>query len=111
MSVAFTQIPENFDLSNMILRRHQGLFDMGLCEHHFDKFVAHLEATLLSLAVGQSVIDEGVAVIMTLRPVFANGAQGARDRQNARTMQRAVALVAVTGLVLYGFTCLSRRRS
>lgn len=49
--------------------------DMGLTEIHFDMVAMHLVASLQHLGVCQELIDEVVAVVGPLRPIFLDAAQ------------------------------------
>jgi hemoglobin len=72
--LAFTEIPEDIDVANLMLTKHQKLFEMGLTEHHFDLVAGHLVATLQYLGVEEPLIAECVAVVAPLRPIFEKGA-------------------------------------
>jgi hemoglobin len=72
--MAFTEIPEDIDVADLMLTKHQKLFEMGLTEHHFDLVAGHLVATLQYLGVEEPLIAECVAVVAPLRPVFEKGA-------------------------------------
>jgi hemoglobin len=75
MKIAFTGIPENYDVAAMIAQKHQRLFGLGLNETHFDLVAGHLVASLEKLGVAQSEIEEVVAVVGPLRVVFEEGAK------------------------------------
>ena len=106
MSIAFTCVPENFDVRHLILKRHKKLFDDGLNETYFDVVMDHFEATLKELNVHQEVIDAAVEVVMPLRDVFVEGSLEAKerkqkqDRQNALTKLAAATVVATLLLVV-----------
>ena len=70
MRLAFTKIPPNVDVCEMIARAHGRLFRMGLSAEHFDMVAAHLVETLQVLGISQELIDEVVAVVGPLRAVF-----------------------------------------
>jgi hemoglobin len=75
MELAFTTIPDDYDVAAMIAKKHLRLFDRGLNETHFDLVAGHLVASLEHLGVAKSVIDEVVAVVGPLRGVFEEGAR------------------------------------
>ena len=81
MGIAFTEVPENFDVQHLILNRHQSLFDRGLNETYFDVVMEHFKETLKQLKVDPSVISEAVEVILPLRSIFAQGAAEAKERK------------------------------
>ena len=81
ISFAFTEIPEDFDVADLILTRHRSLFERGLCESHFDVMVEHFDATLRELHVEDQAIEHAKEIIAPLRDVFAQGAHDARERQ------------------------------
>lgn len=58
----------------VLMERHRRLFDMGLNEHHFDLVIfKHMVDSLKHLNVQQDFIDEAIAVLAPLRPVFEDG--------------------------------------
>lgn len=78
MKIAFSQIPEDFDVREFLLQKHSRLFNnMGLNETHFDRVAVHFVAALKHLNVDQNLIDEAVAIIGPLRSVFEEGAKEA----------------------------------
>jgi len=82
MKVAFSQIPDDFDVAEFMKTKHARLFtDKGLNESHFDKLAGHFVATLEDLSVPQNLIDEAVAVVGPLRPVFEQGAKDAQEQK------------------------------
>eukprot|EP00934_Nitzschia_sp_Nitz4_P002732 Nitzschia sp. Nitz4//scaffold7_size249615//42773//43126//NITZ4_001147-RA/size249615-exonerate_est2genome-gene-0.126-mRNA-1//-1//CDS//3329558352//2722//frame0 len=104
MSIAFTAVPDNFDVRHLILKRHAKLFDQGLDESYFDVVMGHFVATLEEMNVDQSVIDEAVQVISPLREIFIEGAQEAKVRKEARKRQdilHSVTVVAGAGIMIY----------
>lgn len=80
MKVAFSNIPADLDVPQMMLEKHSKLFAMGLNETHFDKVAGHLIDTFKSLDVPQELIDEVVGVLGPLRPVFEEGALKAKEQ-------------------------------
>lgn len=83
MKVAFTQIPDDSDVTGMMLKAHTKLFNDGLNETHFDKVAVHLVDTLESLHVRQELIDGVVGVVGPLRGVFEQGALQAKEAKGA----------------------------
>lgn len=81
MGIAFTSVPENFDVRHLILVRHKKLFDDGLDETYFDVVMDHFTSTLREMKVDQEVIDEASGVVRPLRDIFVEGAQEAKDRK------------------------------
>jgi truncated hemoglobin YjbI len=119
MSIAFSQVPENFNAVHLILSRHQRLFEeLGLNEFHFDRVVLHhFRNTLQELQVGEDLIQEAIDVVMPIRTAFVQGAQAAREkrriqaqRQQLRQLTTAAAL-AVIGVALLLFTRASARKA
>lgn len=75
MKLAFTEVPEGVDVEKLMFKKHYMLFKKGLNETHFDLVAGHFVGTLESLGVASSMIDEAVAVIGPLRPIFEKGAK------------------------------------
>mmetsp|Transcript_19573 Transcript_19573/g.34419 ORF Transcript_19573/g.34419 Transcript_19573/m.34419 type:complete len:178 (-) Transcript_19573:63-596(-) len=84
MGIAFTSVPENFDVEHLILVRHKHLFDRGLDETYFDHTVELFVQTLQELKVDPELVQEAKSVIMPLRQYFEEGAELARQRQRKR---------------------------
>lgn len=97
--IAFTSLPDNFDVEKLILVRHQHLFDRGLDETYFDHTVDLFVQTLQELNVDPEVILEAKAVIMPLRKYFEEGAELARERYRKEMQQQAVQKAVVVGVV------------
>jgi hemoglobin len=74
LKMAFTKIPSTYNVTKVMLDKHERLFAMGLNAQHFDLVAGHLVATLVSLGVSQDCIDEAVAIVSPLRSVFEQGA-------------------------------------
>ena len=100
MSIAFTHVPENFDVSSLILKRHQRLFDAGLDEKYFDIVMEHFENTLKELNVDANLIEEAVGVVKPLRSIFELGAKEARQRKQELERERQLVLFAGAAVVL-----------
>lgn len=106
MLTAFTSFPEGFDVAELIERKHRALFEKGMNERHFDLVAGHFVQTLQEMGVASKVIDEAVAVIAPLRPIFVKGAVDARARQafqQFKYMAMVAALAVVSGLGVYAF--------
>lgn len=97
--IAFTSVPDNFDVEKLILVRHQHLFDRGLDETYFDHTVDLFVQTLQELKVDPELIDEAKAVIMPLRMYFEEGAELARERKRKEIQQQTVQKIVVIGVV------------
>jgi truncated hemoglobin YjbI len=102
MGIAFTAVPDNFDVEHLILVRHTKLFDDGLDEKYFDYTVELFVATLHDLKVDVEVIEEAKDVIMPLRSYFEEGAQLARERRQVASRQRLAGQIAVLAIVAAG---------
>lgn len=104
MGIAFTAVPENFDVQHLILVRHQKLFDAGLNETYFDVVIEHFRDTLTEMKVDEEVIHEALAVIMPLRDIFVQGAQEAKERRQKEARWEAfgkvLEITVVVALVL-----------
>ena len=104
--IAFTSVPDNFDVEKLILVRHEHLFDQGLDESYFDHTVEIFVETLQELKVDAELIEEAKAVISPLRKYFEEGAELARQRQKKAMQQQAIKqasiLIVVTLVTLLG---------
>ncbi|CAJ1966588.1 unnamed protein product [Cylindrotheca closterium] len=87
MSIAFTEVPESFDVEHLILVRHKQLFDKGLDETYFDRVMGHFSETLKEMKVDQQVIDDACNVVFPLRSIFLQGANEAKERKKQQTRQ------------------------
>jgi truncated hemoglobin YjbI len=112
ISFAFTEIPEDFDIVDLILTRHRSLFERGLCESHFDVMVHHFDETLRELHVEDQVIGHAKQIIAPLRDVFAQGAREARERQLLLGQRdyTKVALVAGGAFAAVAYVYFRRRK-
>mmetsp|Transcript_26142 Transcript_26142/g.63748 ORF Transcript_26142/g.63748 Transcript_26142/m.63748 type:complete len:191 (+) Transcript_26142:112-684(+) len=70
LSLAFTEIPADFDAKAYLIERHYRLFAKGLNETHFDRVVVHLEAALSGLWVEPKLIAETKEHVAPLRAIF-----------------------------------------
>jgi hemoglobin len=108
MSIAFNNVPKDFDVHSLILDKHTQLFANGLDENTYDLVLQHFEATLLDLNVPRDAVQEAVAVVTPLRASFARGAslaQKSRRRQESLQQSRHVLFLVVgVGLVAAALT-------
>jgi hemoglobin len=75
LTLAFTEIPTDIDVSKYMIDKHARLFqEEGLNGTHFDLVAGHLVATLQQMNVSESLIGEVVSIVGPLRPVFADEA-------------------------------------
>ena len=71
MSIAFTKIPDDLDVLDMIRTKHARLIDdLGMNENDFDIVAGDFVATLKELKVPSTVIDEAAGVVLPLRVAF-----------------------------------------
>ena len=75
ITAALTNIPDDFDSEEKLLKGHERLFLMGLNEFHFDIFVWHLTAALREAQVEQTLVQEVAAVVSPFRKIFREGAE------------------------------------
>ena len=85
MALAFTAIPDDVNVAQLLAEKHERLFAKGLNETHFDLVAGHLVASLEHLQVAKPLIEEVVSVVGPLRSVFEenakkNGEQALLDR-------------------------------
>lgn len=104
MSIAFNNVPEDFNVHGLILDKHTQLFANGLDEYTYDLVLDHFSATLLELNVPVEAVQEALAVVAPLRESFARGAAAAKKsqlRQKSLQLQsrQVLVLVAVVGIV------------
>jgi truncated hemoglobin YjbI len=99
MGIAFTSVPENFDVEHLILVRHEHLFDQGLDETYFDHTVELFVETLTELEVDPELIVEAKSVIYPLRKYFEEGAELARQRRRNAARKQILGQVVIGTLV------------
>lgn len=104
MGIAFTAVPDNFDVNHLILVRHKHLFDKGLDETYYDRVMEHFSGTLKDMNVAPDVIEEACKVVLPLRAVFEQGAVEAKERQKG---QRRQDILTKSTLVLVGILALA----
>lgn len=99
MGIAFTALPENFDVRHLVLNRHQKLFDQGLDQTYFDVVMGHFVDTLREMKIDEDVVEHAIEVISPLRDIFVLGAQEAKDRKKAQKQQHLITtLTVIAGL-------------
>lgn len=106
MSIAFTEVPESFDVEHLILVRHKQLFDNGLDETYYDCVMEHFSETLKEMKVDQQVIEDACNVVFPLRAIFVQGANDAKVRKLQQSRQGLwteglVVLAGVVAIVAY----------
>ena len=102
MSIAFTAVPDNFNLADLLLNRHRRLFDMGLSEVHFDIVAQHFEDTLTEMNVDPDLITESLIVVMPLRDVFAQGFREAQERKKKAVRARQAIVAILVAAIAVG---------
>lgn len=70
--VLFTRCPEEFDFMTMIRKKHERLFQIGLNERHYDRFMACLESAMLSAGIQRDLVEEASQRLMPIRHVFSD---------------------------------------
>lgn len=99
MSIAFTQVPDNFDLKRLILTKHAGLFDTGLTAHHYDIVCQHFEASLKNLQIDPIAIEQAKSVVLPLREIFAQGETNSVERDDKRKRKQGIVALLATSIV------------
>lgn len=102
MSLAFTALPENFDLQALLLTRHKRLFEMGLNEDYFDIVLQHFEDTLVEMNVDDELVKEALEIVSPLRLVFAQGYREAQQRKKRADQTRQAVLVLIVAAAAFG---------
>lgn len=100
MSMAFTKVPDGFDVEKLVLTKHERLFQMGLNEGHFDIVAGHFVGTLRGMGVKRELIDEAVGVIAPLRVIFVEAAAEVEQWQAQLKKKRTLAGIAVSVAVV-----------
>ena len=98
MSVAFSFVPETFDVEELILRKHARLFDMGLNCSHFDLVLQHFQSTLQELGVDDEITMDAVQILLPLRQVFAKGVADSEARRRVLRRNKFLYTATVTAL-------------
>lgn len=100
MSIAFSQVPEAFDVEELILKKHARFFDIGMDTKHFDRVLHHFERTLFELGVAPDIVQDALDMqLRPLRPVFERGVEEAAARRRAARRNQYVQLAAVAAMV------------
>jgi hemoglobin len=81
LSLAFTEIPKDYDVAAYMAKGHARLLKDGLDAEHFDVVATHLVGALNSLEVPPPLVDEVVTVVSPLRAMFAKNAADYRAQQ------------------------------
>lgn len=112
MSIAFHDIPENFDIRDLILRRHPKLFEAGLNGKTYDRVLEHFCGTLRDLDVSEDTIKDALSIVKPYRDVFDEGAAiAAEQKRVAKRTRRMWQAALVTAVAIYvGGVVLARRR-
>ncbi len=87
LSFVMTDFPPDFDVYDLITRRHARFFERGLSEKHYDLMIYYLVQTLKECRVKMDVITDVVASVKPYRKAFEDGAKrygaGAQNRDRA----------------------------
>lgn len=110
MSVAFTAIPDNFNLQDLLLNRHKRLYEMGLNEEYFDFVLQHFEDTLTEMDVDEDLIKEALEVVRPLREVFAQGYREAQERKRKAELKRRAVMAIAVAVVAVGIVKLIKSK-
>ena len=112
MSIAFHDIPEGFDIRDLILRRHTRLFEAGLNGKTYDRVLEHFCGTLRDLKVPEDTIQDALAIVQPYRAIFEEGAQLAAQTKQKTERSNLLWHLAIGGaiVVYFGSTVLARRR-
>ncbi|GKY99836.1 hypothetical protein MPSEU_000937400 [Mayamaea pseudoterrestris] len=90
MKIAFSKIPDDLDVAELILQKHMRLFlNKGLNETHFDIVAQHFVETLHHLGIGNDLVNEAAGIIVPLRPVFQKGALLKLEQDKAKADGKA----------------------
>jgi len=106
MSIAFSFVPESFDVEELVLKKHARFFDVGLTCVHFDRVVRHFENTLHELGVADKIVQEAITILLPLREVFEKGVLEAEARRRAVLRNHILKTATVTAICGAGLTFL-----
>lgn len=96
MSIAFSDVPNTFDIDRLILEKHAKLFEeKGMDGSHYDVVMEHFEGTLKDLKVDPQAAAEAAASVAGLKAAFQRGAVKAEEAKRSRIRNRRIALVAL----------------
>lgn len=101
MSIAFAHVPADFDVAELILKRHARFFAIGMNEVHFDLVINHFRLTLQELGTSDVLTEEAVDILLPIRKVFQQGAAEALARQQAEVWNMHLRTAAVAAVVSY----------
>ena len=87
MTIAFTEIPKDFDVAAHIVQVHSRVIRKGLNEKHFDKVASHLVESLFALGISRPLVDEVVSVVSPLREVFKEAARKHREESTKASVE------------------------
>ena len=63
----------------MIRKKHERLFQLGLNERHYDRFMSCLESAMLSLGIQRDLVEEASQRLGSMRHVFSEGHSSGYD--------------------------------
>jgi truncated hemoglobin YjbI len=75
LSFALTEIPKDYDVLDLIERRHARFFERGLSEKHYDLMIHYLVESLHENRVKQALVNEVVQSVKPYRAAFEEGAR------------------------------------
>lgn len=101
MSIAFAHVPEDFNVAELILKKHARFFAMGMNETHFDLVIEHFKMTLKDLGIAENLIQDAVDMLSPIRPVFQEGAAEAAARKRAEAWHHNLETAVVISFVGY----------
>lgn len=102
MSIAFAHVPEDFDITALILVKHSQFFEMGMNEKHFDLVVDYFTVTLKDLGIEDAMVEEALEMLSPIRPLFREGAALAKSKQRSKERHHhALRTAAVLGFISY----------
>ena len=81
MTMAFTHIPDGYDVAAYMTKGHARLVREGLDETHFDVVAQHLVGALTAAGEPPELVAEAVGVVAPLRDVFKRNAEEFRAKQ------------------------------
>ena len=111
MSIAFSNdnvIPDDFDMSTLILNKHRHLFEMGLNEKHFDLMMKHFVDTLHDLNIKDDLVNEALFMLSPVRKVFVQGSKLAKQKSNKDKIYQSIQIITVATIVGIGIIRFSR---
>jgi hypothetical protein len=76
--VLFTEVPDDFDYLTMLRKKHERLFQQGLNETHYDRFMGYLVDSFHSLGVQGSLLEEAEHSMRFIRDIFSEGSNAGR---------------------------------